>query len=115
MKGTEGGVTTVSVGNYFEWTGSTATMKKYYYAGAVRLAVRTGTGTGTNGLSWLLFTLSIVVRGCSGRSAQKLLPNFRRTRSPPAPPLLFNRSPHPAQPFRFSAKSMNQKANIARK
>jgi RHS repeat-associated protein len=43
VKGTAGGVTTTYVGNYFEWTGSTSTMKKYYYAGATRIAMRTGT------------------------------------------------------------------------
>jgi RHS repeat-associated protein len=42
------------IGNYFEWTGSTSTMKKYYYAGSLRLAMRTGSGTGTAGLLWLL-------------------------------------------------------------
>jgi hypothetical protein len=33
VKGTAGGVTTYYVGNYFEWTGSTSTMVKYYSAG----------------------------------------------------------------------------------
>ena len=37
------GTTTTYVGNYFEWTGSTSTMKKYYYAGSTRVAMRTGT------------------------------------------------------------------------
>jgi YD repeat-containing protein len=36
---------TIYIGSYFEWTGSTGTMKKYYYAGATRVAMRTGTGT----------------------------------------------------------------------
>jgi RHS repeat-associated protein len=39
---TEGGATTVYIGNYFEWKGSTSTMVKYYYAGAERVAMRTG-------------------------------------------------------------------------
>ncbi|NTV36684.1 MAG: hypothetical protein HGA53_06995, partial [Anaerolineaceae bacterium] len=30
------------MGNHLEWTGSTTTMKKYYYAGSTRVAVRTG-------------------------------------------------------------------------
>ena len=47
VKETAGGATTVYIGNYFEWTGSTATMKSYYDAGAVRVAMRTGTSTGT--------------------------------------------------------------------
>jgi hypothetical protein len=42
------GVTTVYIGNYYEWTSSTS--RKYYYAGAQRLAVRDGAGT----LSFLL-------------------------------------------------------------
>ena len=36
------GTTTTYVGNYFEWTGSTSTMKKYYYAGSIKVAMRTG-------------------------------------------------------------------------
>ena len=47
VKETIGGTTTVYIGNYFEWTGSTATMKSYYYAGGTRVAMRTGTSTGT--------------------------------------------------------------------
>jgi RHS repeat-associated protein len=43
VKGTVGGTTTVYIGNYFEWTGST--MKKYYYEGAIRVAMRTGTSS----------------------------------------------------------------------
>jgi RHS repeat-associated protein len=41
--GLEGGTTTVYIGNYFEWKGSTSTMVRYYYAGAERVAMRTGT------------------------------------------------------------------------
>ncbi|HNT78905.1 MAG TPA: RHS repeat-associated core domain-containing protein, partial [Anaerolineae bacterium] len=36
------GVTTYYVGNHFEWTGSTSTLVKYYYAGGQRAAMRTG-------------------------------------------------------------------------
>jgi RHS repeat-associated protein len=54
VKGAVSGTTTVYIGNYYEWTGSTSTSKKYYYAGTVRVAVRTGTGGGTTGLNWLL-------------------------------------------------------------
>jgi RHS repeat-associated protein len=46
-------VTTTYIGNYFEWTGSTSTMKKYYYAGSIRVAMRTGSGTDTTGVNWL--------------------------------------------------------------
>jgi YD repeat-containing protein len=34
-----GNLTTAYVGNHFEWTGSTSTMKRYYYTGGVRVAV----------------------------------------------------------------------------
>jgi RHS repeat-associated protein len=54
VKTTVGGVTTTYIGDYFEWTGSTATMIKYYYAGTARVAMRTGSGTGTTGLNWLV-------------------------------------------------------------
>ncbi len=37
-----GGVTTYYIGNYFEWTGSTSSMIKYYYAGSQRVAMRQG-------------------------------------------------------------------------
>ena len=46
----KGGVTTAYVGNYFEWTGSTSTMVKYYYAGTTRVAMRVG----SNNPKWLL-------------------------------------------------------------
>ena len=49
VKGVVGGVTTTYIGNYFEWTGSTSTMKKYYYVGGTRVAERKGTT-----LYWLL-------------------------------------------------------------
>jgi RHS repeat-associated protein len=49
VKGTVTGTTTVYIGNYYEWTGSTSTSKKFYYAGTVRIAMRTGTTT----LNWL--------------------------------------------------------------
>ena len=54
VKGTIGGTTTVYIGNYYEWTGSTSTMKSYYYAGGTRVAVRDGNSTGTDDLYWLL-------------------------------------------------------------
>ncbi len=45
---TTGCTTTAYVGNYFEWTGSAATMTSYYYAGGTRVAMRAGTPlTGT--------------------------------------------------------------------
>ena len=45
VKATVGTATTTYVGSYFEWTGSTSTMKKYYYAGSTRVAMRTGSST----------------------------------------------------------------------
>ncbi len=42
VKGVVGALTRTYIGNYFEWTGSTDTMKRYYYAGSVRVAVKTG-------------------------------------------------------------------------
>ena len=47
VKETTGSVNTVYISAYFEWTGSVATMKSYYYAGGVRVAMRTGTSAGT--------------------------------------------------------------------
>src|SRR4030067_3758020 len=42
VKGIIGGITTTYIGNYFEWTGSPGTMKRYYYAGSTRVAMRKG-------------------------------------------------------------------------
>ncbi len=44
VKATVGGVTTVYIGNYYEHDNGT-TVRKYYYAGAVRVALRTGGNT----------------------------------------------------------------------
>ncbi len=49
VKATVDGATTTYIGDYLEWSGSTATMKKYYSAAGMRLAVRTG-----DTLNWLL-------------------------------------------------------------
>jgi RHS repeat-associated protein len=51
VKAVENGVTTVYIGDYYEWRSdsSTTTQVKYYYAGGMRIAMR------TNGvLTWLL-------------------------------------------------------------
>ena len=45
VKGSVSGATTAYTGNYFEWTGSTTTMKKYYYEGSIKVAMRTGSST----------------------------------------------------------------------
>ncbi len=49
-----GSRTVAHVGSYYEWTGNAAEQVKYYSAGGQRVAMRTGTGTGTTGLKWLL-------------------------------------------------------------
>jgi RHS repeat-associated protein len=41
---TQGITTTIYIGNYFEWHGTTADMVKYYYSGGTRVAMRVGTG-----------------------------------------------------------------------
>jgi RHS repeat-associated protein len=48
--GVEGGATTVYIGNYYEWHGTITDTIKYYYAGAERVAMRTGSAD----LLWLL-------------------------------------------------------------
>jgi YD repeat-containing protein len=45
VKTAVGSTTTAFVGNFLEWTGSTNTMKKYYYAGGQRVAMRQGSST----------------------------------------------------------------------
>jgi RHS repeat-associated protein len=53
VKATVGGITTTYIGNpsvpsgqcYFEWVSDTSNMKKYYYAGSTRVAMRTGSST----------------------------------------------------------------------
>ena len=42
VKATIGSTTTAYLGNYFEWTGSTSTLIKYFYAGAQRVAMKKG-------------------------------------------------------------------------
>ncbi len=42
VKSTVAGVTTAFIGDYYEWRGSAAASVKYYYAGGVRVAMRTG-------------------------------------------------------------------------
>jgi RHS repeat-associated protein len=53
VKSIVNGETTIYLGSYLEWTGSTSTMKKYYYAGTTRVAMRTGVMTDTTGINWL--------------------------------------------------------------
>jgi hypothetical protein len=50
VKSVLNGTTTYYVGSHFEWTGSTTSMVKYYYAGGQRVAMRVG----SNAPSFLL-------------------------------------------------------------
>jgi YD repeat-containing protein len=54
VKAAAGGTTTVYIGDYFEWTGSTATMKSYCYDGGTRVAMRTGTASAGGTVNYLL-------------------------------------------------------------
>ena len=42
---TIGATITTYIGGYFEWSGSSSTMRRYYYAGGQRIAMRLGTTT----------------------------------------------------------------------
>jgi RHS repeat-associated protein len=67
-----GSLTTAYIGNYFEWSGSTGTMKKYYYASGQRVAMRTGTINSV--LNYLLGdhlgSTSITTDSSGGRTAE---------------------------------------------
>jgi hypothetical protein len=98
--GTAGGVTTTYIGNYFEkdgetqvfrlsnWLcqlpGSTTTMKKYYYVGSVRVAVKAGTT-----LSYLLGDHGVCA--CANTGSTSITTNNAGTKTatqaaPPRPP-----------------------------
>jgi RHS repeat-associated protein len=70
VKATLGGATTVYVGNYFEWTGSTSTMVKYYYAGGQRVAMRKGSSTLYFLLGDHLGSTSITANSSGGKAAE---------------------------------------------
>jgi RHS repeat-associated protein len=70
VKGTVSGVTTTYIGNYFEWSGSTSTMKKYYYAGSTRVAMRTGSSTLNYLLSDHLGSTAITTNSGGGLNAE---------------------------------------------
>ncbi len=74
VKSVMGGVTTYYIGNYFEWTGSTATMVKYYYAGGQRVAMKKGSVT-----TWLFgdhlgSTSKTYVNGSGNPTEQRYYP-----------------------------------------
>ena len=73
VQSTINGVTTVYIGNYYEKSGDNIT--KYYYAGAMRVAMKSGSGT-----TWLLGdhlgSTSLAVNGATGQesSEQRYMP-----------------------------------------
>jgi RHS repeat-associated protein len=70
VKGTVAGVTTAYIGNYYEWTGSATTAKKYYYAGSQRIAMRTGSSTLNYLLGDHLGSTSITADSAGARVAE---------------------------------------------
>lgn len=70
VKGTVGATTTSYVGNYFEWTGSTSTMVKYYYHGAKRVAMRVGASTWYFLLTDHLSSTAITATSAGSKSAE---------------------------------------------
>jgi RHS repeat-associated protein len=71
VQATVNGVTTQFVGSHVEWQSSTTDMVRYYYAGSVRVAMRTG----DDGLVWLvgdhLGSTSIAVTDASGATERQ--------------------------------------------
>jgi RHS repeat-associated protein len=71
VQATLNGVTTQFVGSHVEWQSSTTDMVRYYYAGGVRVAMRTG----ADGLVWLvgdhLGSTSIAVTDTSGATERQ--------------------------------------------
>ncbi len=79
VKAVQGGTTTAFVGGYFEWSGSTSTIVKYYQAGGQTAAMRTGSGSGTSGLRFSLSdhlgsTMLTINADLSGRADQLYKP-----------------------------------------
>jgi len=70
VKSVVGATTTAYVGSYFEWTGSTSTMVKYYYAGATRLAMRVGANAPSYLLGDHLGSTSITADGAGNKIAE---------------------------------------------
>jgi RHS repeat-associated protein len=71
-----GSRTVAYLGNYYERDASSSTPTRYYYAGAERVAMRTGTGSGTTGLEWLLDdqlgSTTITADGATGAKLSEL-------------------------------------------
>jgi RHS repeat-associated protein len=51
VKGTVSGTTIAYIGNYFEWTGLTTTMRKFYYAGSSTLKFLLGDHLGSTAIT----------------------------------------------------------------
>jgi RHS repeat-associated protein len=71
-----GSRTMAYIGNYYEWDASASTPSKYYYAGSERVAMRSGTGSGSTGLKWLLDdhlgSTAITADGATGAKLSEL-------------------------------------------
>ncbi|MCC6957495.1 MAG: hypothetical protein IT316_11930 [Anaerolineales bacterium] len=75
MKSMVAGVTTAFIGDYYEWRGSAAASVKYYYAGGMRVAMRTGGGAPKYLLGDYLGSMSALVNGDgTGGQAQGYMP-----------------------------------------
>ncbi|HOT93492.1 MAG TPA: RHS repeat-associated core domain-containing protein, partial [Anaerolineae bacterium] len=61
---------TYNIGNHFEWTGSTSTMVKYYYAGGQRVAMRQGSSTLYYLLGDHLGSTSVTANSSGGKVAE---------------------------------------------
>jgi RHS repeat-associated protein len=79
VKGTVGSTTTIYIGNYFEWSGSSTTMKKYYYAGSTRVAMRSGS-TLTYLLSDHLGSTSVTANSSGALTSDLFYKPWGRTR-----------------------------------
>ncbi|MCU0485876.1 MAG: hypothetical protein MUC85_07150, partial [Anaerolineales bacterium] len=78
VKSVVGTTTTVFIGEYLEWTGSTSTMKLHYYAGGRRIAMRSA-GT----LLWLtgdhLGSSTVTADACGGSATTQLYKAWGKT------------------------------------
>ncbi len=70
VKGTVGSTTITYIGNYLEWKTSTSDMKRYYYAGSTRVAMRTGSSTLNYLLGDHLGSTATTANSCGTRTAE---------------------------------------------
>jgi RHS repeat-associated protein len=83
--GTEGGATTVYIGNYFEWHGVTEPAVKYYYAGGQRVAMRVGGNAATYLMGDHLGSTSVAVDANGSNPAWQLYKAWGETRAGSVP------------------------------